>query len=74
MENEFPEDFWKNLLKYLRFDQRASLSLHIPQIRSIEATVPLKLDYFRLEPLSLTIDTSILKLQTCKIFLQNTNL
>ncbi|UMM20670.1 hypothetical protein L5515_015856 [Caenorhabditis briggsae] len=59
MENEFPEDFWKNLLKYLRFDQRASLSLHIPQIRSIEATVPLKWDYFRLEPLSLTIDTVI---------------
>ncbi|PIC49560.1 hypothetical protein B9Z55_008125 [Caenorhabditis nigoni] len=59
MESEFPEAVWKNLLKFMRFDQRASLSLHIPRIRSIETTVPLNLDYFRLEPLSLTIDTVI---------------
>uniref|UniRef100_A0A1I7UGK5 FBA_2 domain-containing protein n=1 Tax=Caenorhabditis tropicalis TaxID=1561998 RepID=A0A1I7UGK5_9PELO len=41
------------LLKYVRFDQRASLALYIPSILPNEVS----LDYFHLSDLSLTIDT-----------------
>ncbi|CAL2034807.1 unnamed protein product [Caenorhabditis brenneri] len=56
-EPNLPNSCLKNILKYVRFDQRSSIAHHIPAIASLESAVPLHLDYFHFEDLSLTIDT-----------------